>query len=141
MSGRLFDHIDLRVTDIARAKKFYDAFLPALGFTETDGDDDYLSYAFPGDSKTAPFVWVNLDPAHRGGANRIAFWADTEEEVNRLGEIVRAAGAQVVEGPEYCFDYSEGYYAVFFEDLDANKWEICCRNARVRDPSEAPAST
>ncbi len=75
---------------------------------------------------------MNEEPGHRGNANRFAFWADTEEEVNRLGEIVRAAGAQVVEGPEYCHDYTPGYYAVFFEDADGNKWEICCRHAPVR---------
>ncbi len=75
---------------------------------------------------------MNEEPGHRGNANRFAFWADSEEEVNRLGEIVRAAGAQKVEGPEYCAEYTPGYYAVFFEDTDGNKWEICCRNVPVR---------
>jgi predicted lactoylglutathione lyase len=37
-----------------------------------------------------------------------------------------------VEGPEYCHDYTSGYYAVSFEDADGNKWEVCCRNAHVR---------
>ena len=34
MPGRLLDHIDRRVSSAAAAKGFYDAFLPALGFTE-----------------------------------------------------------------------------------------------------------
>jgi len=54
------------------------------------------------------------EPDHRGNANRIAFRADSEEEVNRLGAIIRQAGAHHVEGPEYCHDYTPGYYAVFF---------------------------
>jgi len=41
-------------------------------------------------------------------------------------------GACAVEGPGYCHDYTPGYYAVFFEDADGNKWEICCRTAQVR---------
>ena len=71
-------------------------------------------------------------PGHVGNANRFAFWADKEEEVDRLGGILRGAGARVLEGPEYCHDYTPGYYAVFFEDADGNRWEVCCRTARVR---------
>ena len=132
MGSRLFDHIDLRVSNVAAARKFYDVFLPAVGFIEVRGEDDWAGYwTEPGNAKS-PFVYLTEEPGHRGNANRIAFWAETEDEVNRLGEIVRQAGAQVVEGPEYCADYTPGYYAVFFEDADGNKWEICCRNARVR---------
>lgn len=140
MAARLFDHIDLRVTDMARARLLYDAFLPAVGLTVADAGDDFLSYLAPGPKNSAPFVWINLAPDHRPNLNRVAFWADTEEEVKEVGSIVSAAGACLVEGPEYCFDYSPGYYAVFFEDFDGNKWEVCCRNARVRDESEAPAT-
>ncbi len=135
MAAHLFDHIDLRVTDIERARPLYDAFMPAVGLPVADAGDDYLSYSAPGAHNSVPFVWATLAPDHVPSANRIAFWADTEEEVNRIGAIIREAGAQVVEGPEYCFDYTPGYYAVFFEDLDGNKWEVCCRNARVRDAS------
>ena len=132
MDTRLFDHIDLRVSNLPQARKFYDVFLPAVGLTEKRGDDESPGYVAPGEFTDSPFVWLNEEPDHRGGANRIALWAETEEEVNRLGEIVRNAGAQMVEGPEYCADYTPGYYAVFFEDADGNRWEICCRTARVR---------
>ena len=132
MAGRIFDHIDLRVSDLARARKFYDMFLPAMGLTVRRGDDESPGYVAPGEHANSPFVWLNEEPGHRGNANRIAFWADTEEEVDRLGALVRDAGALAFEGPEYCHDYTPGYYAVFFEDNDGNKWEICCRNARVR---------
>ena len=132
MPSRLLNHIDLRVSDAAAAKPFYDAFLPALGFTEVGTCNGVPCYGFPGDRKNAPFIELNEEPGHRGNANRVAFRADTEEEVNRLAGIVRDAGARVVEGPEYCPDYTPGYYAVFFEDADGNRWEICCRTARVR---------
>ena len=133
MNSHLFDHIDLRVSNIARTRRLYDAFLPALGLTQIEVEPEFTSYQAPGDKQRSSFVALSEEvPGHRGSANRVAFWADTEEEVNRLGEIVRAAGAQVVEGPEYCPEYQPGYYAVFFEDEDGNKWEICCRCARVR---------
>lgn len=132
MNSRLFDHVDLRVSDFTMARKFYDALLPALGFPAIRVTEIEVCYYAEGERKTSPFVGLNEEPGHRGNANRIAFWADTEEEVNRLGGIVHEAGARNIEGPEYCHDYTPGYYALFFEDADGNKWEICCRNARVR---------
>ena len=132
MASRLFDHIDLRVSDISQARKFYDVFLAALGFINVRLCSPAICYSQAGDPKNSPFVELTELPGHRGNANRIAFWADTEAEVNRLGEIIREAGARVIEGPEYNAEYTPGYYAVFFEDADGNKWEICCRTARVR---------
>src|SRR5450432_2411233 len=132
MSSRLFDHVDLRVSSFAEARKFYNLFLPALGFPSIRVAASEVCYYAECDRKTMPFIGLNEELGHHGNANRIAFWADTEEEVNRLGVIIIQAGAQNVEGPEYCHDYTAGYYAVFFEDADGNKWEICCRNARVR---------
>ena len=46
--------------------------------------------------------------------------------------MIRDAGAQVVEGPEYNAEYTPDYYAMFFEDEDGNKREVCCRTARAR---------
>ena len=132
MNSHSFDHVDLRVSSFAEARKFYDVFLPALGFPGIRAEEIEVCYYAEGDRKMVPFIALNEKPDHRGNANRIAFRADNEEEVNRLGAIILQAGAHHVEGPEYCHDYTPGYYAVFFEDADGNKWEICCRNARVR---------
>lgn len=142
MSIRLFDHIDLRVSNVSSATAFYDAFLPAVGFGEIKRGATWLSYvAADSDGAARPaFVELNELPGHRGNATRIAFSADTEEEVDRIGAIIREAGARVVEGPEYCHEYTPGYYAVFFEDGDGNKWEVCCRHARVRAASGSPAA-
>jgi catechol 2,3-dioxygenase-like lactoylglutathione lyase family enzyme len=132
MTSQGFDHIDLRVSNFAEAGKFYDVLFPALGFPQIRAAETEVTYSAEGDRKTSPFIGLNEEPGHRGNATRFAFWADTEEEVNRLGAIIREACAQNVEGPEYCHEYTPGYYALFFEDADGNKWEICCRNARVR---------
>ena len=132
MPSRLFDHLDLRVSNAAAARPLYDAFLPALGFTKTGLCNGVPYFGLEGDTKNSPFIELNEEPGHRGNSTRFAFWADTEEEVNRLGGIVRDAGALVVEGPAYWPEYTPGYYAVFFEDRDGNKWEICCRTAPVR---------
>ena len=35
MASRLFDHIDLRVRDLAEARPLYDAFFPTIGLAES----------------------------------------------------------------------------------------------------------
>jgi len=131
MKTRCFDHIDLRVKDMEVAKSFYAKFLPQLGFVhESPGEDFHTFYSVGGD-KPSEFFGFTRDRHHQPNDTRIAFWADTLEEVDQIAELVRAAGGQNLEGPEVCEGYSPGYYAFFFEDLDGNKLEICCRESPV----------
>ena len=126
MKTRLYDHIDLRVRDINAARRFYREVLPALGFSEQGDDGEWFSMYAPGEGRP-PFFGLTEDPAHRPNGNRISFWADTRQEVDRVAEVVKRAGGQVLEGPELCTDYTPDYYAFFWEDPDGNKMEICCR--------------
>jgi catechol 2,3-dioxygenase-like lactoylglutathione lyase family enzyme len=140
MKTRCFDHIDLRVKDMEVAKEFYAKFLPQLGFVrqkhepspdkEGLGEDFHAFYAAGGD-KPAEFFALDQDKNHQPNGTRIAFWADTRDEVDRIAKIVRGAGGKNLEGPEVCVDYSPGYYAFFFEDPDGNKLEICCRESPI----------
>lgn len=126
MKTRFFDHIDLRVKDRQRARRFYEQILPALGFTDDLGDDgEWLSFAVPGEKRE--FFGFIEDPQHQPNGTRISFWADTREEVDRVAEVVRRAGGKALEGPELCRDYTPEYYAFFWEDPDGNKLEVCCR--------------
>ncbi|CAN5403269.1 VOC family protein [soil metagenome] len=129
MTGRQFDHIDLRVREMAAAQEFYGRLLPALGFSVKCGDDECRTYQLPGD-EPVEFFCFTADPNHQANETRIAFWADSRTEVDRLAGVVREAGGLNLEGPELCKDYSPGYYAVFFEDPSGNKLEICCRESR-----------
>src|SRR5205814_2087064 len=81
----------------AEARKFYDVIFPALGFPQIRAAETEITYYAEGDRKTSPFIGLNEEAGHRGNATRFAFWADTEEEVNQLGAIIREAGAQNVE--------------------------------------------
>ena len=129
MKTRIFDHIDLRVADMAAAEAFYGRLLPALGFSETVGDEECRTFQVSGDTPTAFFCYTK-GINHLPNENRIAFWADSRAEVDRLAEVVRQVGGRNMEGPELCRDYSPGYYALFFEDPSGNKLEICFRESR-----------
>jgi catechol 2,3-dioxygenase-like lactoylglutathione lyase family enzyme len=131
MKTRCFDHIDLRVKNMETARKFYGKFLPQLGFVHESPGGDYHSFYAAGGDKPSEFFCLSQDKHHRPNNTRIAFWADTREEVDRIAKLVRDAGGQNLEGPEICKDYSPGYYAFFFEDPDRNKLEICCRERPI----------
>jgi catechol 2,3-dioxygenase-like lactoylglutathione lyase family enzyme len=128
---RYLDHIDLRVSDLKHAHKFYGKLLPALGFTRDRSSGRLGIFFAAGGDKPEAFFAFNQDRRHQPNRTRIAFWADTREEVDRLARLVRKIGGKNLEGPEVCRAYSRGYYACFFEDPDGNKLEICCRESPI----------
>jgi hypothetical protein len=73
------------------------------------------------------FVALIEDRVHAPNASRIAFWAESRAEVDRLGSVLRQAGTKDLEGPMACPEYSPDYYAVFFEDPSGNRLEVWCR--------------
>ncbi len=121
---RLFDHIDLRASSLELVTPFYTQLLPALGFTSRVPIDGWLQFE-GGAGDTAAFFGITASPGHRPNENRIAFWAESPAEVDRLAAIARTAGAQNIEGP---MPYETGYYAVFFDDPSGNRLEICHRH-------------
>ena len=123
----LFDHVDLRVSDLAKVRSLYNTLLPAMGFTSVVEDADSICFYAPGDDRAAPFFGLDLDPSHRPNGSRIALRAASRAEVDRLSELARSAGARHFEAPHVCDEYRPFYYASFFEDPDGNKLEICYR--------------
>jgi predicted enzyme related to lactoylglutathione lyase len=124
---RLIDHVDVRVRSLAEARPFYEVLLPALGFTREVKLEGWLQYEAPGNDGATEFVGVTESPRHIANECRIAFWADSTQEVDRLAAIVVHAGARNVEGPVY---EEPRYYAVFFEDPCGNRLEICYRETK-----------
>lgn len=119
---RCYDHIDLRVPDLAAATVFYEMLLPALGFVKRQQIEDWLQFeSEDGDE----FFGVTQSAAHVANENRIAFHAGSREEVMRLARIAEEAGGRNLEGP---MEYTPGYHAVFFEDPCGNRFEICHRD-------------
>jgi catechol 2,3-dioxygenase-like lactoylglutathione lyase family enzyme len=131
MKTRRLDHIDLRVKNLAVAQKFYGKLLPALGFTRDLPKVSPDTFYSAGGDKPSDFFGLTEDQHHQPNGTRIAFWAETREEVDRMAKLVRELGGRNLEGPELCADYSPGYYAVFFEDPDGNKLEVCCREQPI----------
>lgn len=120
---RRFDHIDLRVPHLAEVASFYETLLPTLGFTRRADVEGWLQFE-AADGDVTVFFGVTESRTHIPNENRIAFWAETRAEVDRVAKVAASAGARNIEGP---MDYEAGYYAVFFEDPCGNRFEICHR--------------
>lgn len=117
-----FGHIDLRVADLAAARLFYEALLPALGFVHTVHGEQWLGWV--AEFEPPAYFAVTEDRGHVANQNRIAFYVAGPAEVDRVGAVAKAAGARIESGPRPCPEYSASYYAFFFEDPSGNRLEV-----------------
>jgi catechol 2,3-dioxygenase-like lactoylglutathione lyase family enzyme len=121
-------HVDLAVRDLDVSVPYYDLVLTHLGYRRTD--------QYAGD---AP-CWVHssriafgiaLHPArssaphdrYAAGLHHLAFHAASREEVDAMCAFLRRNDVQIRDEPAE-YDYTPGYYAVFFADPDGMKLEV-----------------
>jgi hypothetical protein len=95
---RRFDHVDLRVHSLAEVRPFYEALLPALGFTRDVKIEGWLQYEAEGTDGATEFVGVTESPQHVANECRIAFWADSIREVDRLAAIAVQGAREMLKG-------------------------------------------
>jgi catechol 2,3-dioxygenase-like lactoylglutathione lyase family enzyme len=123
----ILSHIDVRVRDRAKAVEFYDALLNVLGATREDGKT-FTTWQIP--PPDAPDDWaatewfgITEDPHMTPGSTRVAFDAPSRGTVDAIATYLPAIGATNIEWDDGIYGLS--YYAVFFEDPDGNKLEVC----------------
>ena len=118
--GRLIDHLQLVVTDLARSKAFYRAVLEVLG-VPLGGEGDGFFWA---DELVVSSV---TSPAAAGvvtGRSHLAFQAADRETVDRFHRVGLEAGGRDHGAPGLRPSYHPGYYAAFLLDPDGNNVEV-----------------
>lgn len=118
-----FGHVDLRVSSLEAALPFYEALLPALGFTQPYHSPDIKAWGTTDALPAAAYFAFSEEAGYQPNSTRIAFWAQSPAEVDELAAVVVKAGGRNVEGPEKQ-PYFGSYYAVYFEDPCGNRFEI-----------------
>lgn len=122
-----FGHTDIRVINLDETVRFYNTFLPQLGFTVRDTitgpEETWETFALEG-YPNAPFVSFVADKHHTPNQNCIAFRVTLKQDVDKLSKLIIAAGATEVEGPEPLAPDCPNYYALFFRDPSGNRLEI-----------------
>jgi catechol 2,3-dioxygenase-like lactoylglutathione lyase family enzyme len=118
----VFDHITIGVTDIARARAFYDAALAPLGIAYMCGEGE--SFAGYGDGERA-FFWLGLRDAPQTGVH-VAFTAADRATVDRFHAAALAAGGEDHGAPGLRPQYHADYYGAFVLDPDGHNIEAVC---------------
>ena len=127
-------YVTVGADDIARAKRFYSAFLPALDYSLKEGPEG-LSYALPvapGQSPVLPDFYVkptyNGAPASAGNGAMVAFEARTQSQVRALHAAALAAGGSDEGQPGFRADYGPHFYVSYLRDPQGNKIALFSSN-------------
>lgn len=126
----MISYVTVGADDIARAKQFYDAFLPALGYELKEGPEG-LSYALPvapGQTILLPDFYVkptfNGAPASAGNGTMVAFEARNQNQVRALHLAALAAGGADEGQPGFRASYGPHFYVSYLRDPQGNKIAI-----------------
>jgi len=122
----MIDHTGFPVSDVDKAKTFYEAALKPLG----------LKMTFEVKGKVVGFGEEHMEFGVSLGESRhahIAFAATDKEAVNTFHAEAIEAGGTDNGAPGYRKNYSPGHYAAFVRDPDGNNIEAVFRDP---NPSE-----
>jgi catechol 2,3-dioxygenase-like lactoylglutathione lyase family enzyme len=127
-------YVAVGADDIARAKRFYSAFLPALDYGMTQGPEG-LSYALPvqpGQSVILPDFYVKPpfdgQPASAGNGTMVAFEACSQKQVRDLHAAALAAGGSDEGQPGFRASYGPHFYVGYLRDPQGNKIALFSSN-------------
>lgn len=117
--GRLIDHIQLVVKDLAATKRFYAAVFEAIEIPLAGEGDDY----FWADEL---FISTKESDAAQGkmtGRTHLAFQGKNREMVEKFYKVALAAGGRDNGAPGER-PYHPGYFGAFVIDPDGNNIEV-----------------
>jgi catechol 2,3-dioxygenase-like lactoylglutathione lyase family enzyme len=116
----MFDHVGIKVKDLAASIRFYQAALAGLGFELCSKDDSSAGFGPKGE----PALW--LYAGKPGATTHVAFRAKDRKGVDKFHGAGLEAGGRDNGKPGLRTDYSPTYYASFLFDPDGNNVEAVC---------------
>lgn len=117
--GRLIDHLQLVVRDLAASKQFYEAVLGALGGSIQASNEEY----FYSDELFVSTAQSRAAQGELTGRVHLAFQAADRDAVQRAFDAGTKSGGKANGDPGER-PYHPGYYAAFLLDPDGNNIEI-----------------
>lgn len=133
----MLDHTGIVITDLAKARRFYDAVAQALGLLTVDNgpvEDGEGSFLLGKGPSEYPYLWIGtLIPSYwmegsRPGINQmhVAFATRDQGMVDAFHAAALGAGGRDngKPGPR---EGVPGYYGAFVLDPDGNNIEACFR--------------
>lgn len=118
----MFDHVGLKVRDLAASIDFYRRTLAPLGLELGSQGEGYAGFGPPG----APALWLYAHPGGPGAGTHLAFRAPSQAAVQGFHAAGLAGGGRDNGGPGLRPDYAADYYAAFLIDPDGHNVEAVC---------------
>jgi len=115
----MYDHIELKVKDLANSAAFYEAVLKPLGAKLRYDDPAMKGFG----AKTTSLYLAQ----GTGKGIHLALAAPSRAAVDRFHETGLKAGGKDNGKPGIRADYSPTYYAAFLIDPDGNNVEAVCQ--------------
>ncbi len=121
------DHLAIRVSDLARSKRFYGRLLGFMGFEREWEFGEVVGW-----NNGETMFWITQADAqgrrhkHRTGDvgyHHYAFELETRAQVDAVHAFLVEEEVEIIDPPAAYPSYGEGYYAVFFLDPDGLKLE------------------
>lgn len=122
-------HIEIYVSDLNKSKEFYSWLLSTLGFELFQEWDDGFSYKK--DGFYIVFVQTREKYLNNGynrcniGLNHLAFHCKNRNEFEQVRNLLIRKSVVFLYDDKYPYAGGTGHYAVYFEDPDRIKIEIC----------------
>ena len=137
----MITYISVGVDDMAAAERFYQAFLPALGY-QLEYYHEELSYSLPlqpGQTVAYPEFYVkrpfNGAPATAGNGTMVAFEAASHAQVRDLHAAALKAGGTNEGDPGFRDAYGPTFYVAYLRDPQGNKIALYCSRAPELSPT------
>ena len=115
----MYDHIGLKVKDLATSVRFYSAALSPFGHVVGASEKSYAGIG----PKGAPGLWLYAAAGAAGSGTHLAFRAPDRAAVDSFYAAGLEAGGRDNGTPGLRIDYSPDYYAAFLIDPDGNNVE------------------
>lgn len=122
------NHLGLTVSNLAQSEQFYDQILKFMGYQQVEKNDEFIMWWLK-EAGAIVISAANPDSPNKvhdrysPGLHHFAFNANSREEVNNFYKLLLEMGATILDAPAE-YDYTPGYYAVFFTDPDGIKLEL-----------------
>lgn len=122
------NHLGLTVSNLAHSEQFYDQILKFMGYQQVEKNDQFIMWWLK-EAGAIVISAANSDSPNKvhdrysPGLHHFAFNASSREGVDNFYKLLLEIKATILDPPAQ-YDYSPGYYAVFFADPDGLKLEL-----------------
>jgi catechol 2,3-dioxygenase-like lactoylglutathione lyase family enzyme len=126
------DHITLTVKNFQKSKLFYtDLFVNYLGGKIEIDDSDLFGiiflngFLFEIREESVEFKDSKFN-CYQVGLHHFALELESKEAIDKVCEKLLELNVEILDKPTFYPEYTQGYYAVYWKDLNGFKMEFMC---------------